>query len=267
MKLSAALLCFLLGAVPLIAQELTKIDRTIAKEPVYQSKQPKYCLLVFGPEAKHRVWLVQDGETLYMDRNGNGDLTEPDKKVTAKKGDYTDPKAGVYSFEAGSIQEGKLLHKDLSLSVIRLEDLASSDVRLKEYLEKQPHARGYSLRLDVEMPGWKGIGLGGRVRQAAGYQDVHGVLAWGDRPATAPVIHLRGPWHLLAEHRLQMAVGRATDVVLSIGTPGVGPGTAAYIGYEGVVPEKVYPKVEIIYPPLRPGEPPLKELHELKERC
>ena len=39
--------------------DLTKIDRTINKEPAYRGK-PKYCLLVFGTEAKFRVWLVRD---------------------------------------------------------------------------------------------------------------------------------------------------------------------------------------------------------------
>src|SRR5262249_33608756 len=46
------------------AADLSKIDRTIGKEPVYQSK-PDYCLLVFGPEAKTRVWLILDGSTIY----------------------------------------------------------------------------------------------------------------------------------------------------------------------------------------------------------
>ena len=41
-------------AVTAWGADLTKIDRTIAKEPAYKSK-PKYCLLVFGPEAKTRV--------------------------------------------------------------------------------------------------------------------------------------------------------------------------------------------------------------------
>jgi hypothetical protein len=45
------------------AADLSKVDRTIKKEPAYQGK-PKYCLLVFGPEAKARVWLVLDGDTL-----------------------------------------------------------------------------------------------------------------------------------------------------------------------------------------------------------
>src|SRR5262249_50065817 len=62
-------------AVTAWGADLTKIDRTIAKEPAYKSR-PKYCLLVFGPEAKTRVWLVLDGDRLYVDRNGNGDLTD-----------------------------------------------------------------------------------------------------------------------------------------------------------------------------------------------
>src|SRR5258708_1486782 len=58
------------------AADLPKVDRTIGKEPAYTTKQPRYCLLVFGPRAGFKVWLVQDGNVLYVDRNGNGDLTE-----------------------------------------------------------------------------------------------------------------------------------------------------------------------------------------------
>jgi WD40 repeat protein len=70
----------LLLAPPAQAQDLAKIERKIAKEPAYQTKTPKYCLLVFGLDAKTRVWLVQDGDTLYVDRNGSGDLTGDDKQ-------------------------------------------------------------------------------------------------------------------------------------------------------------------------------------------
>src|SRR5262249_21300210 len=67
-------------AVFAAAADLTKIDRTLTKEPAYQGT-PKYCLLVFGPQAKTRVWLVLDGEVVHVDRNGNGDLTEKGKQV------------------------------------------------------------------------------------------------------------------------------------------------------------------------------------------
>src|SRR5262249_20682043 len=66
---------------PAPAADLSKIDRSISKEPAYQTKSPKYCLLVFGMDANYRVWLVLDGDTLYVDRNGSGDLTEPGKST------------------------------------------------------------------------------------------------------------------------------------------------------------------------------------------
>ena len=54
--------------------DLRNIDRSIGKEPAYESK-PKYCLVVFGPEAKSRVWLVLDGQALLTSGN-NGELTK-----------------------------------------------------------------------------------------------------------------------------------------------------------------------------------------------
>src|SRR6266478_3980742 len=57
-------------------QDTGKIDRRIAKEPRYESKSPWYCLLLFGPEQKTKVWMVLDGKRLYVDRNANGDLTD-----------------------------------------------------------------------------------------------------------------------------------------------------------------------------------------------
>src|SRR5262249_36787222 len=69
---------------PTWAADLTKIDRTIAKEPAYKG-QTKYCLMVFGPEANFRTWLVIDDEALYVDRNGNGDLTENSKRIPRTK--------------------------------------------------------------------------------------------------------------------------------------------------------------------------------------
>jgi len=82
----AVLLAILVGsAVPVRAADLAKIERTIAKEPVYKDK-PHYCLLVFGAEAKFRVWVVRDGDVVYVDRSGNGDLAEEGKRFPVKRG-------------------------------------------------------------------------------------------------------------------------------------------------------------------------------------
>src|SRR5262245_10293388 len=66
------------GATAAMSQtvDLTRIERTLRSEPAYQSKNPKYALLVFGLEAKFRVWLVLDGDVMYVDRTGTGDLTD-----------------------------------------------------------------------------------------------------------------------------------------------------------------------------------------------
>jgi hypothetical protein len=83
-------------AVSARATDLTKIERSINKEPAYQGK-PRYCLLVFGPEAKRRVWLVLDGDVLYVDLNGNGDLTEKGERVAVREldGEITEPDRGI----------------------------------------------------------------------------------------------------------------------------------------------------------------------------
>ena len=73
----AGLLCV---SAPPTLPDLSKVDRTIAKEPTYRTT-PRHCLLVLGPKADSRVWLVRDGEKLYVDRNANGDLTEPGESL------------------------------------------------------------------------------------------------------------------------------------------------------------------------------------------
>ena len=73
------LLCVLLFWPTLTkAADLSKIDRTIKKEPAYKGK-PKYGLLVFGREAKTKLWIILDGTDLYVDKNGDGVLTTEER--------------------------------------------------------------------------------------------------------------------------------------------------------------------------------------------
>jgi hypothetical protein len=258
-----AVLYLIFSALPLSAADLTQIERKIAKEPVYQSK-PKYCLLVFGPEAKTRVWLVQDGNTLYVDRNGNGDLTEPGEKVAALKGEGLDE--GEYAFSLGDIHDGPLIHKAF-VQVRKLDFLVSQDERAKPLLAKDPKALAYAVLAEMEMPGWKGAGVGGRVRQAAAFFDVNGILQFANRPQDAPILHFGGPWQITLFRLQTLTIGRERDLVLGVGTPGLGAGTTAFIDYSGVIPETAYPTVEVSYPPKKPGEAPVLERYELRRRC
>jgi hypothetical protein len=78
--LHAALLGML---IPLAgyAGDAAKPRREIVKQPVYTSKTPLYALLVFGKKADRTMWVVIDGDMLYADRNGNGDLTDPEDAI------------------------------------------------------------------------------------------------------------------------------------------------------------------------------------------
>jgi hypothetical protein len=258
-----------LSAVSARAADLTTVDRKIAKEPAYQTKAPKYCLLVFGPEAKTRVWLVQDGDSLYVDKNGNGDLTEPGEKVAAKKGDATDPAEGVFYFEAGEIADGKRVHKNLSLVVAKIDHLSEWNDEVKPLLAKDPKARGYQIRIDVEMPGQTGTGIGGRIEQLVALADVHGLLRFGDQPGNAPIIPLGGPLQITvcAYGKIKMTIGREAECYLAVGTPGLGAGTTAYVAYQKLIPEGAHPRADFTYPPGKEGDKPLTQSLELKRRC
>src|SRR5262249_17112368 len=85
MKRLIGLVALLAAATQATATDLAKVPRTIAKEPAYETKNPRYCLLVFGENASPRVWLVLDGETLYVDRKGTGDLTAKEAKLSLPK--------------------------------------------------------------------------------------------------------------------------------------------------------------------------------------
>jgi len=104
--------CLALGSLPAFAVDLNPVPRRIAKEPSYQSAAPRYCRLAFGPDAAHHVWLVLDGDTLYVDRNGNGDLTEGGEsaKAPACKASDPPPFERERSIDAGDLTGGGLTH-------------------------------------------------------------------------------------------------------------------------------------------------------------
>src|SRR6266852_4818827 len=84
-----------------------KIDKSISKQPTYRTA-PKYGLLLFGPVGRDRVWLVRDGDVLYVDRNGNGDLTDPGEKVAAENNPGSLPEGErTYSFNVGDVTVGR----------------------------------------------------------------------------------------------------------------------------------------------------------------
>jgi hypothetical protein len=200
--LSLAAALFISGPPSIQAADLTKIERVIAKEPKYQGK-PAYCLLVFGPEADFRVWLVLDGTTLYVDRNGNGDLTELDKRVSP----YYN-QGEKFGFSPGKLSppDGKVKY---DLSQVRRHQTGNLDMSL-------PAANHFT---------------------RAGY-DGPGSLRFADRLQDAPIIHFFGPLTLgrfnpqpdSASPHLEagpLVRGGQNQLAFSLGTPGLGTGTFA----------------------------------------
>ncbi len=250
----------------------TTIDRSIAKQPDYQSKSPKYLLLVFGAEGKDRAWLVLDGDALYVDRNGNGDLTEAGKRVTAEKKPKGSSDDQGHTFEVGTLNIGGQTHKSVTVITTPVKAYAEGSMRsrpeIKAAMVKNPMTPLAVIIADVAVPGIKGGGIEGRVTFNAGPIDLNGTLFFADAPADAPVVHLGGPLQVTFYAELPtMRVGRKSEIVLVVGTPGQGPGAFSMIKYEGTIPEAAKPTVQVEYTTEKPGGPPLKELYEIKDRC
>lgn len=102
-KLPSTLALLFLSATLTHAVDLSKIERTVKKHPFTKPEQRDsvgWVLLVFGEEAKTRMWVAVNGQTMAQDRNFDGDLTD-DKlnnatsNNTFELGPITDPDTKV----------------------------------------------------------------------------------------------------------------------------------------------------------------------------
>jgi hypothetical protein len=212
-----ALLGLVLAAAPALAADLGKVDRRIAREPAYQAR-PSYCLVVLGPEASTRVWLVLAGNVLYVDRNGNGDLAEPGKATPAANG----------RFRVGDIIDPDGKARRTRLTLWRRQD---------------------GIRLTV----W----LAGQQRHFVGF-DESDRLRFADRPEDAPIVHVGGPltfrWF---EEPPTLVAGGLAAINVSVGTPGVGKGSFAAIHCCTILDCKTAPRAEFTFPHRDPKGTPI----------
>jgi hypothetical protein len=211
------------------AADLSKIERTVGKEPVYQ-KKPKYCLVVFGPEAETRVWLVLDGETLYVDRNGDGDLTARDKRV---------PKQ--YLTEGPVFQTGPIPARQGDVS--------------------------FSLKVDVQLRvgAEDTYDIWCRPQEGKGFlQRTHGILLFADKPQEAPIVHFGGPltltildWHRPLQPRQLVRGDKPNELSILVGTPVFGGKYETFATYYEGFRDVRSPDVEVEFPGKEPGARPL----------
>ncbi len=261
-RVALAFAAALWAAGGLGAADLHKIERTIAKEPAYKNK-PKYCLLVFGLEAKTHVWLVQDGDVLYVDRNANGDLTEKDERVSLKQNN-----ANFRNFEVGDIHDGSLTHTELNVTQM----LATSEVVGNEQEWQRIKRQGgepwmWWVRVTAERPAEDKRPLPKRIKYVAN-GDGLGMLLFADQPADAPIVHFNGPWSMgLQDRKQRFTAGHKSQLQIGVGTQGVGAGTFSFVLYPDTIPADAYPVAEIAFPPKSESEKPIRRKYVLKERC
>jgi hypothetical protein len=264
----------LFAADPLRAADLSAIERTIGKQPAYGA-EPRYCLLLFGAEAKIRVWIVEDGRTLYVDRNANGDLTDDGPPL--QPAEFRD---------LGSLSGGPPRWDYVYLLDEIKPATGSTQTKFRlarwNYGEKQD-SYGLSVTLHDDKLGRTssdhsaGIPSGGSSAGSAAadarasdygipmYAGWFGTL-WADSPAKASLIHFGGPLEprLLREKEFIVDSGvRRLSVCLV--TPGVGDaGPARLSEYAIPISTPIYVRIEW---PVALASPPLVTTHKLDEHC
>jgi hypothetical protein len=266
-----AFCALLLGGAAAVAADLRAVERRLVKEPAYQ-KTPLYCLLVFGPEAKTRVWLVLDGDVLYVDRNGSGDLTEAGERLRLPRfgRSFNPARLEERAVEIGTIREGDLEHTGLRLTQYRVRPdfqpvpwrvprTDGGQEQLKAFGKENPQALVHELSISIERrprPGDK-VRIAGHVEQGAG-SDAQGFLQFAARPAEAPIIHFNGPLRMGLPFKQVLGRDRVADFMTVIGSPGLGAGAFAVIDPSGLILADVHPVADVRFPAARPGGAPIK---------
>jgi hypothetical protein len=229
LRFLSALAALAVSTATVVAADSTKLDRRITKEPVYQSGSPKYCLLVFGAEAKTRVWLVLDGDTLYVDHNANGDLTEANEWV----------KRDGREFEAGEITDiaGKAKYTHLRLKQL---DLPEKEHVWMISLEVRDKLRQYGIVQFADRPEVAPL-LHFDGRLTMGSPDTQ-VLGRGD-------------------------TGSQINAWIATPSPATQRGATVYLDHSQGVPSDIHPIATIEFPSQDPKGRPITITVVLNERC
>jgi hypothetical protein len=226
-------------SLPARAVDYAKVDRAIGKEPAYQAS-PKYALLLFGKEAKLRVWVVLDGQTVYLDRKGDGDLTSKDMRF-ARLEDCRDVELAD--------PDGKTHYLIRHVSVIKVKDGG------QEFLDVDVDIKG-----PVSYRQYGGADLRGRARDAQ-LAHFHGPLTMGPRTIDGK----------LPEGLKLVAGDQPTDLNGYVGTINAEHGcwvvVRSHDGNKSAFPEGVFPVVDVEFPPKAPGGAPVRKRYMLDQFC
>jgi hypothetical protein len=253
-------------AVPAQAADPLKPLPRPTKEPKYKS-EPRYALAVFGVKGETRVWMVLDGAVLYVDRNGNGDLTEAGERLepinpTDGSNRFGNPGLhthfNVYDFDLSEVG-GKGSSRFRLWHWVRDEKFEpKTDFDKERYKEWQEH-------------GWENGTLWRKVGEKASAQNP---VLFARRPEEAQVCHFDGPltFGLKMGEQQHFTRGEAgADLSLYIGTPGRPVPKSPMQVFSPLlcdeVPAGVHPIVDIEFPGREAGDKPIRVRVPLKQRC
>ena len=232
-----------------IAADWKGIVRTIRKQADYKGK-PMYALLVFGPEAKTRVWVVQDSETLYVDRNGDGDLTGKDERFTLTLGGNKNQYADLRDCNIEILDADKKTRYVITGIRIRPEpdgDDADAERHMMAQvtIEGQISYRQYCDAKLAENP------------EKAAIAHFHGPLTIGPRTVN---------WKLTPElSRLRLGDSPG-DIFAAVGTMDAERGCWVVVVSEELAKD-LHPVVEMEFPGKKAGDAAIKKHYRLEQRC
>ena len=224
-------------------------QRTLDVEPQYEN-EPRYGLLVAGVDAKEKFWIVLDGQTVYLDRNSNGDLTDADEKIVAG-----DVKGG--SSEVTQIGLGELAGK-------RLELTTNADEIATQILVDEAEQDA----ADSKLEGWQLAAL-----QRIDNQDKRKFALWlGPDKERAVVTHIKGPLQFgLVTKFTKLSRKEPTKFDVKIGVSELlnpDTGSKAFpVLLTRDVPGDLAPVAEFTFTHKDPTQPPIKQRLWLDQRC
>lgn len=133
--------------------DLATIRKTTAQklvEPEYEHP-PKYTMVVTGPEANNRIWMVLDGfTTIFADMNGDGTLDPETEKFTAFESfEYPEGKRllAKHQFRFGKV-DGHSLSVELFVHSETFESASKVEQRRHDQLFENGWVRGWLGRLE-----------------------------------------------------------------------------------------------------------------------
>lgn len=204
--------------------DLKRIERSLV-EPAY-TNQPRYCLLVFGDSPFTRIWLVEDGDSILVDSNAAGDVTDSAKRKSPTNRSETRVAEGDKNvpYKTSTYELGDIMPKGSTIKHTRLKvDKYQIGSSVPDYVVS--------------------VWVKGKVLQYVG---------WGPLFSTsrenAAVVHFDAPVEPMLL-RIKNLSKSANEVELSfcLGSRGIGTHSFAFVGFESV-PKDIKTEIQVDWP-------------------